>query len=157
MSAEPAPVDLVVTGRIVTMDTQRRIIRDGAVATRDGRIVAVGERADILAGFAAARMLDAPNQIITPGFSDCHTHSTQSLVRGLIAGELPMIYRLYIPADMELTPDEAYLGARLWRGAACAFGRHDRLRFRQRDKPGARGCNHRRNARCRPAPRLLPG
>jgi cytosine/adenosine deaminase-related metal-dependent hydrolase len=109
----PAHADLVVTGRIVTMNATRQIIADGAVAVSAGRIVEVGDRAAVLARHAAARIIDRPDQIVIPGMADCHTHSTQALVRGLIAGELPMIYRLYIPADMSLTPAEAYEGARL--------------------------------------------
>lgn len=112
-AAGPAPADTIVTGRVVTMDAARRIIADGAVAAAGGRIVAVGDRADILARFRASRLIDGRDQIVLPGMTDCHTHSTQSLVRGLIGSELPMIYRLYIPADMSLTPEEAYQGARL--------------------------------------------
>lgn len=109
----PRPADMIAIGRIVTMNAARGIIPDGAVAVVDGRIAAVGARVEIDAAFRAKRRLDRADQIIVPGFTDCHTHSTQSLVRGLIAGELPMIYRLYIPADMDLTPEECYLGARL--------------------------------------------
>lgn len=48
-----------------------------------------------------------------PGMIDGHTHTAQSLVRGLIANELPMIYRLYVPAMQALDPDSAALSAKL--------------------------------------------
>ena len=42
------PVDLlVVGGTIVTMDQERRIIPDGGIAVSQGRIVAIGPRADV--------------------------------------------------------------------------------------------------------------
>ena len=47
--------------------------RDGSVAVRDGKIVAVG---DVPAGTlpADAREIDAKGQVVAPGFIDVHTH-----------------------------------------------------------------------------------
>lgn len=43
--AEPAAVDLMIeAGSIITMDSTRRIIRDGAIAVKGDRIVAVDKR-----------------------------------------------------------------------------------------------------------------
>src|SRR5436189_39663 len=39
----PEPVYALLEGTVITMDAERRIIRDGAVAVREGRIAAVGE------------------------------------------------------------------------------------------------------------------
>ena len=51
-------VDLIVDGwYVVTMNATRDIIRNGAVAVRDGVIVAVGKAADIHRGYAAARTI----------------------------------------------------------------------------------------------------
>ena len=42
------PVDLLVLGgTIVTMDQERRVIPDGGIAVSQGRIVAIGPRADV--------------------------------------------------------------------------------------------------------------
>jgi 5-methylthioadenosine/S-adenosylhomocysteine deaminase len=113
MNAPLVHADLILRGRVMTFDTLGRVIGDGAIAIADGRILGVGSRAEIAARYTATRDLAPPDAIILPGFTDSHTHSTQSLVRSLVAGELPMIYRLYIPADMALTPDEAHIGAQL--------------------------------------------
>ncbi len=48
------------------------IIRDGAVAARDGRIAWVGRRADLPAN--AAEMVDCDGAWVLPGLIDCHTH-----------------------------------------------------------------------------------
>ena len=50
------------------------IIEDGAVAIRDGRIVAVGTSAEIRGRFEAAETVDATGRVVMPGFVDPHTH-----------------------------------------------------------------------------------
>jgi len=50
------------------------IIRDGAVAIRDGKFVAVGTEAELRSRYRADRELDAGGRLVTPAFSDPHTH-----------------------------------------------------------------------------------
>jgi len=116
VSIEPSPrqpVDTIVTGHIVTMDTQRRLLPQGAIAIHNGTILAVGEEADILAQYEAKQQLGDRHTIVLPGLIDCHNHAAQSLVRSLIAEELPMIYRLYLPAEDAMTLDDVRVSARL--------------------------------------------
>jgi imidazolonepropionase len=51
-----------------------RVVADGALAVRDGRIVALGPTAELAAGFAAERTHDARGCFVVPGFVDAHTH-----------------------------------------------------------------------------------
>lgn len=61
-------LDLVIrNGSIV--DGTGSAPRDGEVAVKEGRIVAVGK----VAGSGAAE-IDAKGRIVTPGFVDIHTH-----------------------------------------------------------------------------------
>jgi 5-methylthioadenosine/S-adenosylhomocysteine deaminase len=106
-------VDLLVTGRVITMDAGRRILDDGAVAARGGDIVAVGPRADIERAYRAKRRLGGPRSIVLPGFIEGHTHCTQCFVRSLTSGELPMIPRIYSPAQRSLSPEQAGATVRL--------------------------------------------
>jgi 5-methylthioadenosine/S-adenosylhomocysteine deaminase len=81
-------VDLVVVhGTVVTMDPQRRIIEDGAVAIRGDAIVWVGRAADYLARVAngppPAETVDAGGSLVLPGFINGHTHAAMTLFRGL--------------------------------------------------------------------------
>lgn len=79
-----APADQIWTARyVITMDPQRRVIENGAVAITGSRIVAVGPRAEVERAFQAKRRLDRPNAIISPGFIDTHTHAPMSLFRGI--------------------------------------------------------------------------
>lgn len=105
--------DWLLTGTVITCDAQRRVFRDGAVAVRDGRIVDVGTRDDVAGRWRARRELGGGRASVLPGFVDCHTHAAQALVRSLIASELPMIYRLYLPAEDAMTLDDVGLSARL--------------------------------------------
>ncbi len=50
------------------------LIDDGAVAIKDGEIVAVGKSAEILEKFSADETIDAENRVVMPAFVECHTH-----------------------------------------------------------------------------------
>src|ERR1051326_336636 len=67
--------DLIVSGgTIVTMDNQRRVIEDGAIAVSGGRIVAVGSRAEIEKNYSARETVDARGRVVIPGLINGHTH-----------------------------------------------------------------------------------
>jgi len=49
-------------------------IGDGALAIRDGRIVAVGPTAEVARHFNAPAAIDATGKLVSPGFVDPHSH-----------------------------------------------------------------------------------
>jgi cytosine/adenosine deaminase-related metal-dependent hydrolase len=106
-------VDHVVVGRVVTMNARREIVDDGAMAIAGGDVVAVGSRDAVLAAHEPARVTGGPRAIVLPGLIDVHTHCTQCFVRALTAGELPMIPRIYVPAQRSLSPEQAGAATRL--------------------------------------------
>lgn len=76
--------DLLVAAKyIVTMDSSRRVLADGAIAVRAGKIVAIGPRADIESKFSGTRTLDARDKLVMPGLINGHTHAAMSLLRGI--------------------------------------------------------------------------
>src|SRR5580765_6689855 len=82
LAAEPA--DTIWSARyVITMDAQRRVIENGAVAIRGDRILAVGTKAEIDARFQAKQRLDRPDAILAPGLINTHTHAAMSLFRGI--------------------------------------------------------------------------
>ena len=50
------------------------IVRDGAVAIREGRIVAAGKTRDVTKAFRAEYVINAKGKLVLPGFVDPHTH-----------------------------------------------------------------------------------
>ncbi len=91
--------DFIVTGTVITVDPERRVFLDGAVAVADGRIMAVGQRDDIESRYEASTCLGGPRDLVLPGLIDTHNHMAQALVRGLAAEDYPNIPRIYIPAE----------------------------------------------------------
>lgn len=50
------------------------ILEDGAVAIKDGKVVAVSKSDEILNNYDASRKIDATGKTVTPGLIDAHTH-----------------------------------------------------------------------------------
>lgn len=77
-------VDLVILGgTMVTMDGERRIIENGAIAVKGDTIVAMGPRGKIEAAFEGEQTIQAKGKLVLPGFVNGHTHAAMTLFRGL--------------------------------------------------------------------------
>ena len=50
------------------------IVENGAVAVKDGRIVEAETTKNITDKYSAEKIIDADNNLVMPGFVDCHTH-----------------------------------------------------------------------------------
>ena len=80
----PTRVDTIWSARyVVTMDAQRRVIENGAVAIAGDHIVDVGPRSEIDRRYTAQQRLDRPDAILAPGLINTHTHAGMSLFRGV--------------------------------------------------------------------------
>ena len=77
---------LISGGTIVTMNSERSVIEDGAVLIRDGRIVAVGAKGSLVAAADDATRLDATGMLVLPGLIDCHGHAGHGLIKTLGGG-----------------------------------------------------------------------
>jgi 5-methylthioadenosine/S-adenosylhomocysteine deaminase len=110
-------VDLLVTGgTVITVDAQRRVLDDGAIAVSGDSIVAVGPRAEIETKYQAAKVINAHGAIVMPGLINGHTHAAMSLFRG-IADDLSLdewLHNYIFPAEARnVTQDFAAWGTRL--------------------------------------------
>src|SRR6516162_10993540 len=93
---------------ILTMDPQRRIIRDGSIVIEGSRIMHVGKALD-LAAVATERIIDARAMVVTPGFFNGHMHiSYAHPVRGIFPDEQasPLVHVFNLQSAM--TEDEEY-------------------------------------------------
>ena len=115
-------VDLLISGgTVITMDSARRILDDGAVAITGNRIVAVGPTSELTERFAAREVIDARRKVVMPGLIDGHGHAGHGLVKtlGTDIGEWnDATERIYANGS---TPD-------FWRAEALLTG-VERVRF----------------------------
>lgn len=109
-------VDLLIhCAYIVTMDADRRLIEDGAVAVDGSKIVAVGICEDILTQYHAEKVIDATGQVLMPGLINAHTHLAMTLFRGL-ADDLPLepfLEKVWRAEGLFIRPETVDLGVRL--------------------------------------------
>lgn len=70
---------------IITMDSERRIIRDGAIAVSGSHIVGVGKKSEIRQQFEHdPERVDLRGMVVIPGLVNTHVHLTQALIRGSV-------------------------------------------------------------------------
>lgn len=79
---------LITNGTVLTMDPDDRIIENGSVAIKDGRIVKLGKQPQT-DRIDADEVIDAKGGIIMPGLVNTHTHVPMTMFRGL-ADDLPL-------------------------------------------------------------------
>jgi 5-methylthioadenosine/S-adenosylhomocysteine deaminase len=110
-------VDLIVKGgTVVTMDGNRRVIENGGVAIKGGRIVAVDKTAEIERAYTAREVVNAAGKVVIPGLINGHTHVPMVLFRGL-ADDLDLqewLTKYIFPAEAKnVTEEFVRVGTRL--------------------------------------------
>jgi 5-methylthioadenosine/S-adenosylhomocysteine deaminase len=101
---------------LITVDPQRRIFTDGAVAIERDKIAGVGKTKDLEPQHAAAKqVIDARGMVVLPGLIDCHIHTAFQLARGLadeVSAQKFLFERMY-PYEGLLDAEESYWSAQL--------------------------------------------
>ncbi len=109
---------------VVTVDADRRIVRDGAIAVSGTRIAGVGPRAEILRRFPDdPERTDLRGMVVLPGLVNTHVHQSQALIRGCADDRALvewLIERVW-PLQGNYTPEDARTSAEL-----CLLELHDR-------------------------------
>ena len=111
------PVDLIIRGgTVVTMDGSRRVIENGGIAIKDGRIVAVDTAALMDLNYSSRQVIEAQGKVVIPGLINGHTHVPMTLFRG-IADDLDLqewLTKYIFPAEAKnVTEDFVRVGTRL--------------------------------------------
>ena len=80
-----------------------------------GKIVAVGKSAEIAKNYAGKKTVDGRNTVATPGFVDCHLHSSFQLSRGLAdeANAQSFLFDRMYPYEAALDADDVRVSATL--------------------------------------------
>src|SRR5437016_8025627 len=110
-------VELIVSGgTVVTMDGPRRVIDNGAIAIKGGRIEAIGRASDIDQRYTARQVINATGKVVVPGLINGHTHVPMTLFRGL-ADDLDLqewLTKYIFPAEAKnVTEEFVRVGTRL--------------------------------------------
>ncbi len=97
---------------LVTMDAERRCVRNGGLFIRDRAIERAGVTADL--PDTADRVIDARGMVIMPGLVNTHHHLYQTLTRCLAQDSVlfDWLATLY-PIWARLTPEAAYVSAKV--------------------------------------------
>ena len=77
---------LIEHATVITVDPERRVIEDGAIAIVGNRIEAVGPTREVSAGRNPKEVIDATRMACLPGLIDCHAHAGHGLVKSLGIG-----------------------------------------------------------------------
>ena len=102
-------VDLIMAGdTVITMDDAQPLIEQGAVAIKDGMIVAVDSADRIDATYRAAERVAGDGRVLMPGLINGHGHAAMTVLRGL-ADDLELFQWLndyMFPAERQFTDAE---------------------------------------------------
>ncbi|MBN2568368.1 MAG: amidohydrolase [Deltaproteobacteria bacterium] len=100
---------------IVTMDEERRIIRDGAIAVKGDTILDIDKTEVLERRYEAAEVIDAQDRVIIPGMIDSHVHSAFQMSRGLAdeVGEQKFLFERMYPYEGCMDDEDTYWSALL--------------------------------------------
>ena len=96
---------------LLTMDSARRELRDGALVIEDNQIVWVGQSSDLPPTFTAqaTERINARGKLVMPGMVNTHHHFYQTLTRAIPAAQDAVLFdwlKTLYPIWAELTPDD---------------------------------------------------
>ena len=115
--SEPKDVDLLVTDAVVvTMDAERRVFVDGAIAVTGRTITSVGPCREIVPAVRPLRTISAGGAVVHPGFVECHNHTTLHTVRGAFGDTISwssVANDFYVPYWNAVNDEEEHAGALL--------------------------------------------
>ena len=107
---------LIENGLIITLDDERRIIKDGAIAVAGDKIAALGKTAELKKEYSAKKVINARDKVVAPGFVDCHVHVTQHMGKGFVPDDVaavPWIFDWQLKIYPHMDSDDQYTSALL--------------------------------------------
>jgi 5-methylthioadenosine/S-adenosylhomocysteine deaminase len=114
-TAGRAQADLLILNMewLITVDAERRVIRDAGVAVLDGRFAAVGKSDEIEAAWTAPNVVDARDRVAVPGLIDSHLHSSFQLSRGLAdeVGTRDFLFKRMFPYEGAMSEEDVGVSA----------------------------------------------
>lgn len=74
---------LVINGKIITMDKERRILKNHGMAIQGDTIIEIGYTDDLLKKYDGMKVIDVKEKYIFPGMINTHNHLFQVLLKGI--------------------------------------------------------------------------
>jgi 5-methylthioadenosine/S-adenosylhomocysteine deaminase len=99
---------------LLTLDQNRRVIHDGTIIIEGNRIKALGKQSELKGELEdCGEIVDGRSCVALPGFVNCHTHTFQSLLRGLATGKslIEFLSELIYPITNVISPEHMKIGA----------------------------------------------
>lgn len=108
---------LIKNATIVTQNSERRIIKDGAILVEGEKIVDIGQSEKLEKKYAKEKnkIIDGRGKVAMPGLINAHTHAAMALLRGF-ADDMPLkewLGKKIWPAEAKLGPEDIYQGTKL--------------------------------------------
>ncbi|MCS7133847.1 MAG: amidohydrolase family protein, partial [Candidatus Caldarchaeum sp.] len=108
---------LLKGGVVVTMDSTRRVIVDGAVGFEGGVLTFVGKSSEVGGASRFDKVVDVSGRFVMPGIVCAHTHLYGIALRGAALQIRPSsdflenLQRVWWPLDEKMNNDDAYATA----------------------------------------------
>ena len=116
MSPRSMNTILIRGGTIITLDPQRRILKDGAVLIEGTDIAYVGKLSALTTRARVGRVIDASGKLVLPGLINTHMHLEYSGIDRGIGDDLPLqafVTERVRPSEAVATADDVYISTLL--------------------------------------------
>jgi 5-methylthioadenosine/S-adenosylhomocysteine deaminase len=113
---QPRECDIVIRhGYVITMNQDRTVYADGAVAIAGREIVMAGADRDVTAAWQGRQIIDAKGAPVHPGFVDAHWHNCNETTRGVFpdVATTKDYYKYYAAWYDEMSPADEHASAQL--------------------------------------------
>jgi 5-methylthioadenosine/S-adenosylhomocysteine deaminase len=104
---------ILADGWLITMNERREILERASVYVAGDRIRAIGTRQQLQQQHPEAEVIDCSQRIVMPGMVNTHTHSFQTLLKGL--GDDMVLKKWFTcmtgPSAVHLTAEDAHFAA----------------------------------------------
>ena len=108
---------LIANGTVVTLGEKNRVIENGAVHVKDGRIEDIGDSEEMQSRYSCDVKVNAAGKVVLPGFICAHHHLYSTMARGFAPPGEPasnfgeILERLWWKLDKALGGEDVYYSA----------------------------------------------
>ena len=108
---------LIKNTTIVTQNSERQIIENGAILVEKDKIADIGQSTKLEKKYAKLKkkIIDGRGKVAIPGLINMHTHAAMTLLRGF-ADDMPFkawLEQKIWPAEAKFSPADIYSGTKL--------------------------------------------